>query len=101
MLRQHRLHVRRDDLGQCYPRPQPRVRGALNVYRVIAHHPGLLRLGTELAKAIGSAAVFDLIATVGFYSVLGTILMTYDVPIDEKVAKEMAVRSLTNVEGRG
>jgi alkylhydroperoxidase family enzyme len=47
-------------------------------------------LEAELAQAIGREAVFDLIATVGFYSVLGTILMTYNVPVDANVAAEMA-----------
>ena len=47
-------------------------------------------LEAELAQAIGREAVFDLIATVGFYSVLGTILMTYNVPVDADVAAEMA-----------
>lgn len=40
----------------------------------------------ELAAKLGKAAVFDLIATVGFYSVLGYILMTYDTPLDEGIA---------------
>ncbi|WP_335948535.1 carboxymuconolactone decarboxylase family protein [Salipiger bermudensis] len=44
----------------------------------------------ELAEAIGRHAVIDLIATVGFYSVLGYLLMTYDTPIDDRVAVEMA-----------
>ena len=35
-----------------------------------------------------------LIATVGFYSVLGYILMTYDTPIDAAVTAEMAERPL-------
>lgn len=52
------------------------------------------KLEAELADAIGRAAVFDLIATVGFYSVLGTILMTYDVPVDDAVAAEMATHPL-------
>lgn len=47
-------------------------------------------LDAALADAIGREAVFDLIATVGFYTVLGTILNTYDVPIDDRVAQEMA-----------
>ena len=51
-------------------------------------------LEAELAAALGREAVFDLIATVGFYSVLGYILMTYDTPIDAAVAKEMAERPL-------
>jgi 4-carboxymuconolactone decarboxylase len=51
-------------------------------------------LEAELAEALGRKAVFDLIATVGFYSVLGYILMTYDTPIDAPVAAEMAERPL-------
>lgn len=51
-------------------------------------------LEAELAGAIGRKAVFDLIATVGFYSVLGYILMTYETPIDAPVAAEMAERPL-------
>lgn len=51
-------------------------------------------LEAELASALGREAVFDLIATVGFYSVLGYILMTYDTPVDEQIAKEMSERPL-------
>lgn len=51
-------------------------------------------LEAELAAALGRGAVFDLIATVGFYSVLGYILMTYDTPIDAAVAREVAERPL-------
>ncbi|QCO57572.1 carboxymuconolactone decarboxylase family protein (plasmid) [Pseudorhodobacter turbinis] len=43
----------------------------------------------ELAAAIGREAVIDLIATVGFYSVLGYLLQTYDTPIDPAIAAEM------------
>lgn len=43
----------------------------------------------ELAAAIGRTAVFDLIATVGFYVVLGSILMTYDTPVDAAIADEL------------
>ncbi|WP_199260579.1 carboxymuconolactone decarboxylase family protein [Paracoccus binzhouensis] len=46
-------------------------------------------LEAELAQTIGREAVMDLIATVGFYSVLGYILMTYDTPVDAGVAEEM------------
>ncbi|WP_313349755.1 carboxymuconolactone decarboxylase family protein [Paracoccus sp. (in: a-proteobacteria)] len=51
-------------------------------------------LEAELAQALGQEAVMDLIATVGFYSVLGYILMTYDTPIDAGVAEEMRERPL-------
>ncbi|EAQ03182.1 hypothetical protein OB2597_13598 [Pseudooceanicola batsensis HTCC2597] len=47
-------------------------------------------LEAELRAVIGTEAVFDLIATVGFYSVLGTILKTYDVPVDEAISQELA-----------
>jgi alkylhydroperoxidase family enzyme len=47
-------------------------------------------LEAELESALGRKAVFDLIATVGFYSVLGYILMTYDTPIDVNIAEELA-----------
>ncbi|MBA8821013.1 carboxymuconolactone decarboxylase [Ochrobactrum sp. P6BS-III] len=53
-----------------------------------------LDLEEKLADQIGRAAVFDLIATVGFYSVLGYILMTYETPIDEAVAKELELSPL-------
>ena len=35
-------------------------------------------LEAELSQAIGREGVIDLIATVGFYSVLGYLLMTYE-----------------------
>ncbi|MFD1793751.1 carboxymuconolactone decarboxylase family protein [Ochrobactrum teleogrylli] len=53
-----------------------------------------LDLEKRLAARIGRAAVFDLIATVGFYSVLGYILMTYETPIDESVTREMEISPL-------
>lgn len=51
-------------------------------------------LEAELAAQLGRQAVFDLIATVGFYSVLGYILMTYDTPIDVPIVAEMKERPL-------
>ncbi len=42
----------------------------------------------ELAEAIGRKAVIDLIAMVGFYSVLGYLLKTYDTPIDDTIQQE-------------
>ncbi|MET3777700.1 alkylhydroperoxidase family enzyme [Rhizobium alvei] len=51
-------------------------------------------LEAELAAMIGREAVLDLIATVGFYSVLGYMLMSYDTPIDDAIAAEMAARPL-------
>ncbi|MCA1408839.1 carboxymuconolactone decarboxylase family protein [Ensifer sp. IC3342] len=53
------------------------------------------QLEESLSAAIGRQAVFDLIATVGFYTVLGYILMTYDTPIDDMVSREMVERPLS------
>ena len=39
----------------------------------------------ELAGRFGRDAVFDLIATVGFYTTLGYLLMTYDTPLDDGI----------------
>ncbi|MBD9541359.1 carboxymuconolactone decarboxylase family protein [Ensifer sp. ENS04] len=47
-----------------------------------------------LFEAMGREAVFDLIATVGFYSILGFILLTYETPIDKGVANEIANRPI-------
>ncbi|MDX0469991.1 carboxymuconolactone decarboxylase family protein [Sinorhizobium medicae] len=51
-------------------------------------------LELALSAAIAKQGVFDLIATVGFYSILGCILMTYQTPIDDAIAHEMAERPL-------
>lgn len=48
------------------------------------------QLEADLAESIGRQAVLDLMATVGFYSVLGYILMTYDTPLDADIAEELA-----------
>lgn len=47
-------------------------------------------LEAELAETIGREAVFDLIATVGFYTVLGGILQTYETPLDDTIAAKLA-----------
>jgi 4-carboxymuconolactone decarboxylase len=46
----------------------------------------------ELTELMGRHAVIDLIATVGFYSVLGHLLMTYNTPLDANITAEMAAR---------
>ncbi|MCW1932298.1 carboxymuconolactone decarboxylase family protein [Pararhodobacter zhoushanensis] len=48
-----------------------------------------------LVARFGRKAVFDLIATVGFYSVLGYLLLSYDVPVDDQVAAELLERPLS------
>ncbi len=51
-------------------------------------------LEAELAAELGREGVIDLIATVGFYSVLGYLLMTYETPVDAGIAAEMAAAPL-------
>lgn len=58
------------------------------------HHRISPELEAQLASAIGRQAIFDLIATVGFYSVLGGILLTYDTPVDTDIADALAARPL-------
>jgi 4-carboxymuconolactone decarboxylase len=48
----------------------------------------------ELSATVGRQGALDLIAIVGFYSVLGYILMTYDTPLDAAVAAELTERPL-------
>lgn len=47
---------------------------------------------TELAASVGKQGVLDLMATVGFYSTLGFILNTFDTPLDDDIAAELAAR---------
>jgi 4-carboxymuconolactone decarboxylase len=47
-----------------------------------------------LAALVGTEGVFDLIATVGFYTTLGCILRSFDTPLDAHVAAELAARPL-------
>lgn len=49
-------------------------------------------LQAELVALVGVEGMFDLIATVGFYFTLGGILQSFDTPIDEDVAAELAAR---------
>lgn len=55
-----------------------------------------LQQEAELASVIGGEAVIDLIATVGFYSVLGYLLETYQTPIDAHIVAEMTENPLRN-----
>lgn len=48
------------------------------------------KLEADLTAMLGRDGVLDLIATVGFYSILGYLLMTYHTPIDDAVAAELA-----------
>ncbi|ARQ13306.1 carboxymuconolactone decarboxylase protein (plasmid) [Rhizobium etli] len=51
-------------------------------------------IANEAMAILGKEAVFDLMATVGFYSVLGFILITFETPIDEDVAEELKAEPL-------
>lgn len=46
----------------------------------------------RLTDALGKKALFDLIATVGFYAVLGYTLNTFDVPLDDDIAEALRHR---------
>lgn len=61
---------------------------------IVDDHKLSPELERELRAEIGTHALFDLIATVGFYQTLGAILMTYDVPVDAEIAEELAARPL-------
>lgn len=45
-----------------------------------------------LVREFGMPAVFDLVATVGFYSTLGFILNTFDTPLDDDIAERLRQR---------
>lgn len=47
-----------------------------------------------LCNGVGSAAIFDLMATVGFYSTLGYILNSFNIPLDADVALRLRQRPL-------
>ncbi|MBU3030971.1 carboxymuconolactone decarboxylase family protein [Paracoccus marinaquae] len=53
-----------------------------------------LQPGTRQAviSLVGDHGLFDLMATVGFYSVLGFIVNSFDVPLDAEVAAELQAR---------
>lgn len=46
----------------------------------------------DLLAAVGAQGMFDLMATVGFYSVLGFIVNSCETPVDADVAAELARR---------
>lgn len=48
----------------------------------------------KLAAMVGKEGVLDLMATVGFYSTLGFLLNTFETPLDDDIAAELAARPL-------
>ncbi|RVK09154.1 carboxymuconolactone decarboxylase family protein [Sinorhizobium medicae] len=65
---------------------------------LFANHRLSSSILNALDSTIGTEAIFDLIATVGFYSTLGFILNTYETPIDPAVAEELKARPLAQAE---
>lgn len=45
-----------------------------------------------LLELVGTAGLFDVIATVGMYSTLGYILNSFDTPLDDDIAAELAAQ---------
>lgn len=52
------------------------------------------QLLSDLIDTFGKHAVFDLMATVGFYSTLGFILNTFDTPLDDDIRARLAANPL-------
>lgn len=48
----------------------------------------------KIAQALGEKAIFDVIATVGFYSTLGYMLMSCGTPLDEDISAELTAKPL-------
>lgn len=57
------------------------------------------RVQKQLLSLVGREGIFDLIATVGFYTTLACVLKSFGTPLDADVAEELAERPL-NVSGR-
>lgn len=63
-----------------------------------ARLPATLR--DELIRVIGIEAVFDLMATVGFYATLGFIVKSFDVPVDASAAEALALQPAPALAGK-
>ena len=48
----------------------------------------------DVIDLVGETGLFDLIATVGFYSTLGYMLNSFDTPLDAKIAEELSAQPL-------
>ena len=49
---------------------------------------------TSVTALFGKQGLFDVIATVGFYTTLGFIVNSFETPIDDAIAREMAEKPL-------
>jgi 4-carboxymuconolactone decarboxylase len=47
-------------------------------------------LRADLAALVGTEGVFDVIATVGMYAMLGCVVRSFDTPLDDAIAQELA-----------
>lgn len=68
------------------------IAGAVDALFDHHHLPAAQR--DALEALVGKAGVFDVMATVGFYSTLAYIVKTFDPPLDADVAAELAERPL-------
>ena len=68
------------------------IAGAVDA--LVDHHHLPAPQLTALQALVGTAGVFDLMATVGFYATLAFIVQTFDTPLDADVAAELAQRPL-------
>lgn len=57
-------------------------------------------LREDLIPAIGIEGVFDVMATVGFYTTLGFIVKSFDVPVDAAVTAALAARPAPATAGK-
>lgn len=53
------------------------------------------RVQKQLLSLVGREGIFDLIATVGFYTTLACVLKSFGTPLDADVAEELAERPLS------
>lgn len=60
--------------------------------QLFAHKRLLPKTGAALIATFGKEATLDLMATVAHYSLLGYLLNSFDVPLDEAVAAQVPLR---------
>jgi len=68
------------------------IAGAVDALVDDHHLPDPQRMALE--GLVGKEGVFDVMATVGFYSTLAFIVRTFETPLDDDVAAELADRPL-------
>ncbi len=60
-----------------------------NVDELFADHKISTQTEAALRTLTGKHVVMDVIATVGFYSTLGYILNTFEIPLDQDIATQL------------